>query len=248
LATFQGVAAFFEATFQEADFGDATFQEAAFSFATFQEADFYRATFQGRAAFYRATFQGKAWFVRVNPPEEEGVPFPVFSGDFQNITLEKEASLVFEDCSLTKVKFTGTDLRRLTFHNVDWHPCHAPLADFFIKKFSLPWQKKFRGRQAVYDEILLREKTREACDLFLKYGFKVARQKSTKVQVEEYARVEELYQGLKQNYEKMGDYKRVGDFHYGEMEMHRRASPWRWLPVYWYNLYKFLSGYGERPL
>jgi hypothetical protein len=32
------------------------------------------------------------------------------------------------------------------------------------------------------------------------------------------------------------------------MEMHRRASPWRWLPVYWYNLYKFLSGYGELPL
>ena len=44
-----------------------------------------------------------------------------------------------------------------------------------------------------------------------------------------------------------GDYKKVGDFHYGEMEMHRRASKWRWFPFYWYNLYRFLSGYGERP-
>ena len=31
--------------------------------------------------------------------------------------------------------------------------------------------------------------------------------------------------------------------------MHRRASPWRrWVPVSWYNLYRCLSGYGERPL
>ena len=39
----------------------------------------------------------------------------------------------------------------------------------------------------------------------------------------------------------------MGDFHYGEMEMHRRASKWRWFPFYWYNLYWALSGYGERP-
>ena len=31
------------------------------------------------------------------------------------------------------------------------------------------------------------------------------------------------------------------------MEMHRRASKWRWFPFYWYNLYWVLSGYGERP-
>ncbi len=44
-----------------------------------------------------------------------------------------------------------------------------------------------------------------------------------------------------------GDYKKMGDFHYGEMEMHRRANKWRWFPFYWYNLYWALSGYGERP-
>jgi hypothetical protein len=46
-----------------------------------------------------------------------------------------------------------------------------------------------------------------------------------------------------------GDLKQGGDFHYGEMEMHRRASPWRrWFPLSWYNLHWALSGYGERPL
>jgi len=59
--------------------------------------------------------------------------------------------------------------------------------------------------------------------------------------------VEGLYRQLKINYEEERDFKRVGDFHYGEMEMHRRGSPWRqWLPS-WYKFYRVLSGYGERP-
>ncbi|MFA5110667.1 MAG: hypothetical protein WC443_04600 [Desulfobaccales bacterium] len=33
------------------------------------------------------------------------------------------------------------------------------------------------------------------------------------------------------------------------MEMHRQASSWRrWFPLSWYNIYRVLSGYGERPL
>ena len=59
--------------------------------------------------------------------------------------------------------------------------------------------------------------------------------------------MERLYRYLKINYEGEHDYKNAGDFHYGEMEMHRRASKWRWFPGYWYNLYRWLSGYGERP-
>lgn len=59
--------------------------------------------------------------------------------------------------------------------------------------------------------------------------------KPTKPAQEEYALVEELYRYLKLNYEDEGDLKSSGDFHYGEMEMHRRGSPWRqWLPS-WYN-------------
>ena len=39
-----------------------------------------------------------------------------------------------------------------------------------------------------------------------------------------YGEVERLYRNLQENYEKDRDYKKMGDFHYGEMEMHRRAS------------------------
>ena len=62
-----------------------------------------------------------------------------------------------------------------------------------------------------------------------------------------YGEVEHLYRDLQENYEKARDYKKMGDFHYGEMEMHRRTSKWRWFPFYWYNLYWALSGYGESP-
>ena len=61
-----------------------------------------------------------------------------------------------------------------------------------------------------------------------------------------YGNVETLYRQLKLNYESQGDLKNSGDFHYGEMEMHRLASPLRrWIS--WYSLYWALSGYGERP-
>ena len=36
-----------------------------------------------------------------------------------------------------------------------------------------------------------------------------------------------LYRYLKLNYEKEGDLKQAGDFHYGEMEMHRKSNFWR---------------------
>lgn len=63
-----------------------------------------------------------------------------------------------------------------------------------------------------------------------------------------YNDIEPLYRYLKLNYEAKGDFKQAGMWHYGEMEMHRRASPWRrgfWFSLY--NLYKWLSGYGEQP-
>ncbi|MFZ2087710.1 MAG: hypothetical protein WAU47_03965, partial [Desulfobaccales bacterium] len=59
----------------------------------------------------------------------------------------------------------------------------------------------------------------------------------------EFSRIEKLYRELKINYERQEDYKNAGDFHYGEMEMHRRANP----NQIWYHFYWGLSGYGERP-
>jgi uncharacterized protein YjbI with pentapeptide repeats len=207
-ATFTELARFYRATFQgEANFSFVTFaEEARFSLTTFEsDADFSGVTFTVLADFSETTFQGEARFVRIKPQKWGEPPPSIFSGDFHNVTVEKEASLVFQDCSLAKVNFAGTDLRRVEFHNVTWARRH--------------------GRNVVYDEMMLYQPE----EMPIRGG---------------YARVEELYRQLKLNYEKEGDLKNAGDFHYGEMEMHRRANPGQ----VWYQFYWALSGYGERPL
>lgn len=249
-AIFTGLADFSGATFRErALYWATTFGEADFSGANLKKADFTVATFKGRTQFVGATFSGPARFVRINARGKE--LRLVFSGEFGDLTLDQEAALLFQDVSLERVRFAGTDVASLTFRNVVWHPCHSPVPAWLINKLPSRWQGRFGGRQAVYEEILLRERAPKFWDLFLKYGWKSARRlieaKSERLRQEDYARVEELYRGLKLNYGKAGDFKQVGDFHFGEMEMHRRASAGRrW--VSWYSIYWALSGYGERPL
>lgn len=253
MAIFNGLADFSGAIFKEAAlYPHTTFEEADFSDANLKKADFTLATFRGRTQFTRATFSGPARFVYINYAGEIGQR-QIFSGEFGDLTLEQEADLLFQDVTLAWVCFAGTDVLSLTFRNVVWHPCYPPVLAWLLKKLPSHWQERFRGRQAVYEEILLRDKTRKLFDLSLKYGHKASRLILTRqgemLRHEDYARVEELYRGLKLNYGKAGDFKRVGDFHYGEMEMHRKASFWRRrIPISWYNLYWALSGYGERPL
>jgi hypothetical protein len=146
-----------------------------------------------------------------------------FLAFYQFINFGPDGLLRFQDLSLSRVSFLGTDLRRCEFHNVHWH--------------------SYLGRQVVYDEMLLRKKGKSSL-----VGFAPAFEH--KLSYEGLcASIEELYRYLKLNHEKEGDQKQAGDFHYGEMEMHRRADSWRrWFPFSWYNLYWALSGYGERPL
>ena len=56
--------------------------------------------------------------------------------------------------------------------------------------------------------------------------------------------LKEAYQGLKLNYQKTGDNRRAGDFHYGEMEIQRRQYGWPWRLVSLEGLYWALNGYG----
>ena len=67
-----------------------------------------------------------------------------------------------------------------------------------------------------------------------------------------YSLIAETYQQLKRNYDAKGDYWTAGYWHYGEMEMKRLHSRWRWRPFRWLDqhfslvaLYKYASAYGE---
>ena len=236
-AAFIGKAFFSQATFSGiANFPEATFSKGVFFYgATFSgEALFILATFSGNVCFKGTTFSQYVFFQHANflqladfsrtriknqlvldniNSSLPGEPKGYFRSDFSEIRFSDEGRLRFQDLSLAYANFTDTDLLQCRFNNVDWH--------------------RLRGRQAIYDEVLLYEKAKGP--------------KGKKPYTEQYARAEESYRYLKLNYESAGDFKKAGDFHYGEMEMHRKAIPWRrWVSLY--SAYWVLSGYGERPL
>ncbi|MFZ5448243.1 MAG: pentapeptide repeat-containing protein [Thermodesulfobacteriota bacterium] len=195
-------------------------KEADFTGVSFSgEAYFVWASFSGEVDLRGATISGRVSFITIELP---------FIADFSDLKFQENGVLRFQDMSLAHVRFAGTDLRRPEFHHVTWHP--------------------YRGRQALYDEVLLRQRELSLAKKILIFTGLVKPPVQPPPTAYYYSVVERLYRNLQVNYEGVNDYKSSGDFHYGEMEMHRRASKWRWFPLYWYNLYKLSSGYGERPL
>jgi len=258
----------------KADFRGHEFQEQAdFTLAIFSDvADFKGSTFFKSASFYATTFDQEANFNGVTIPENQEVHFRgtefsekrevifrganVFGrlifeqinlpydktknrswyGDFIRVNLGPTAILRFRDTSLALVRFEGTDLNRIEFEGVEWYP--------------LGW------REAIYDEILLREKDMEHFSYVMSNTSYLADVLPQGLVLKDvrylfysaYPLVEGLYRKLKLNYEICGDHKNAGYFHYGEMEMYRRSDRWRPLPLSFCSIYWALSGYGERPV
>ncbi len=143
------------------------------------------------------------------------------NAEFFSVLIEPNAIVKFSKSTLAKIQLSGTNLRQISFHEVKWHQYFPQFFTYFPR-----FIKKMLSRQTVYDEIVLRTNKQGS-----------------------YEEIERLYRDLKVNYEEKKDFQRMGDFHYGEMEMHRLGSPWRRrFPLSWYNLYWALNGYGERPL
>jgi uncharacterized protein YjbI with pentapeptide repeats len=230
---FLAKAIFFGASFPgRADFSGATFSsETQFYGVIFSgAAQFYGTNFYGETDFREAKIKNRATFASINSHSKDKRNKP-FRANFKFINLGLKA-LRFKDLSLSNIQLSGTDLRQIEFEKVDW--------------------SHYFGRNILYDEILLNEKERARTSYIVQEAYLPEYyQKDLRIPIspshKEYDFVERLYRQLKINFEKEYDYKSVGDFHYGEMEMHRRASKWRWFPFYWYNLYRWLSGYGERP-
>jgi len=224
-ATFSGIANFSNAQFKsEIYFVAATFKELGyFDRAIFYaEGNFALSVFYSQVSFSTITVFGKVCFQAINLPKKDG-SHDDFRADFGFININADGLIIFQDLSLAKVEFFGTDMRLVELRNVVWH--------------------NLFGRQAVFDEILVNERELN----YFKRILRSIRKKAAGPDKGQYSRIEILYRYLKLNFEKVGDLKQAGDFHYGEMEMHRRASKWRWFPLYWYNLYRVLNGYGERP-
>jgi len=226
----------------KADFKRHEFEEEAdFIWATFsEEANFEYSIFHSGASFIGTAFLQKANFTGVTIAENKTVHFRVTDFSEKDEIIFRGAKvfgkLIFEQIN------TGRNKKNRRFHGDFIRINLGPTGIIKFRDVSLAYVK-FEGtnlneiefddvewypllwRLSIYEEILLRKNHSPRG----------------------YARVEKLYRQLKTNYNSQHDYKRVGDFHYGEMEMHRKESQWRrWLS--WYSIYYALSGYGERPL
>ncbi len=240
-ATFTQDAGFGGATFtQKAYFGGAEFsQDAGFSLATFtqdvdfsgatftQLADFSRATFTQHASFSGATFTQDAQFGRAKFTQDVDFSLATFTmladfrvGKFLGPVAFRETKfrrdsqrapgLVFSLAEFSRpevVVFYKTYLGQAVFHNCD--------ASKFVFS-SVEWrERKGSRKRIVFEE-----------DVDLKHSAAEAlRPQENNPDERDYGLIAELYQQLKKNYDDRKDYWTGGDFHYGEMEMKRLATP-----------------------
>lgn len=226
---FQGNANFCRVTFQDPNFNNAKFQgNANFSGAEFQgNADFNNAELQGNADFSGAKFQGNAYFHRA-----------IF-----NDANFKHAE--FRDAYFSRATFHDADFRSATFHEeVELKLENVEKLDLRDTKFlfrsyitadlkSTLFHRAFIGNVAFVDcawpgdDIIYEEKQKEEEAMTFK-------------------ELETIYRDLEQNLKNHGDYTTAGKFYYRKMEMRRKGAPGK--ERLWPEVYRFLAGYGEKPM
>jgi uncharacterized protein YjbI with pentapeptide repeats len=234
-AKFAGLADFSGAEFSgTADFHNSSFTEVAnFSVAKFAEqAKFMEATFKKDASFWLAEFNAVADFHHAT--FEGAVEFREVRIPAENRTCATPVFVLVRCEMPERVAFYKTYLGRALFHNCD-------VSRFLFS--NVLWRERPGSRKSMVFEEAVNVDEPAAAALRPQEGNPDERN---------YALIAELYQQLKKNYDDRRDYWTAGDFHYGEMEMKRRASPrrnpvLRWLHrnvglVAWYQRW---SDYGE---
>lgn len=250
LAKFTEVTSFDGATFaKRADFGGTTFnKKASFGGTKFIEwvnfgrvkftkrADFTGATFSKGVNFWSAIFQngdanfrlsrflGRTIFAgRKEYKSKQNIYiFGNIKVDFRNVDINPPNAIIFRNADLSQCLFQATRVDKIEFTGVKWA--------------KIP-PKSIFSRTAVYDEKNLLDSIKS----------KKKRKKKDKENLD-WEHIERVCRDLKTNHKESGDHERAGDFHYGEKEMRRRNPSTPPMHRFFLNLYRILSGYGERYL
>jgi uncharacterized protein YjbI with pentapeptide repeats len=223
----------------KADFSDVAFAETVYFLRTLflEHADFSSATFTmgaqflgtsfKRADFSHATFTQGAEFVDVLFTENANFLRTKFQGRtfFEAIVGLRNTPRIFSGIEVDFRRVSVEPLDALIFRNADLQKCRFLYTDLRKAEFTNVKWPKIGGRDSLCDQ-----------DEAL-YKGKVP-----------WSLIEQLYRQLKQNYEDRRDYEQARDFHYGEKEM-RRKNPDNSLRLrLLLQLYRCVSGYGERSL
>ncbi|MGM0582903.1 MAG: pentapeptide repeat-containing protein [Bacteroidota bacterium] len=229
-AEFYKGANFDGATFEaKADLAEIEFERnAGFLVAEFYErAEFFGTNFRGQAEFRDCIFYKGARFLETRFLGTEALfSFSSFLGPTYFSSGRKETS-IFNDTRLEFEEVTIDPPNVISFRNADFRQGvfkNTNMGKVILSGITWP---KSRNRTIVYDEIRLNQETEN--NIYSK-------------------NVEELYRQLKQKYEEKRDYQSASDFHYGEKELQRRNDETPTSNRILLNLYKYISGYGERIL
>ncbi len=203
---------------------------------------------EGQASFANAKFTGDegANFSMTSFSNKEGIYFnnAQFWGPgkvrFENTSFNRDTAVFFEKVdidSIGNLQFVDTSLCNVLFRYTDLEKIYFNNVQF------IKTQNRLFNREYLADED--RNKF-------------VSVSNKTKYNQKYYIQVEILYRKLKLNFETQLDFHRAGDFHYGELEMRRKAKMLEWeeksvskyLPFLKYlnltQFYKIVSGYGEK--
>jgi hypothetical protein len=210
------------ASFKECQFyGPTSFANAEFC----QSVSFIKAKFTKPAIFKTTQFSGKVTFFEAEFLQE--VDF--FDSYFYGITRFVKTKFPHRDYyvkfMLTKFYkpldtiFADVDFRRVLFR---W----SIISEIRFENVKWP-SNKFR--KLIADEFYRDDKEQDKNAFYGRLN-----------------NTQDLYQQLKLNYERKGNFSEAGDFFYGEMECKRKVSIWsRYFPSL-INIYRLSCGYGQK--
>ena len=140
---------------------------------------------------------------------------------------------------LSRCSFLYSNPERLIFHNfkfIENEPEKFLGLSIWRRSFILPDEKTVDKGETV---TITKEEIKTGKETPIK------QQEEIKV---DYSHVESLYRQFKKNLEEERNWEDAGEFHYGEMECKRKGLTRFWRNFGLIALYRYFSGYGERPL
>jgi len=156
---------------------------------------FIATVFEKRADLQEATFNGRAEF-RQTRFREDATGEPGIM--LSSARFDKPRLVIFYDVYLGQALFHNCDVSEFQFTKVRW-------------------RERPNGKRMVFEEHKSLRVDQVDTVALLSGG--------SGTDELNYGLIAELYQQLKKNYDDRKDYWTAGDFHYGEMEMKRRATP-----------------------
>ena len=182
--------------------------------------------------------------------------------DFDDVKIEHPEQVEFYKTDLGQALFYNTDVSKIDFTLVEWRD-RGRISRHRRRRRVLKWSRLFvLWRKASFQqrkEMILwaRKKPSDARFCIFDETVDLVRARDLEPpkgspDERNCSLIAETYQQLKRNYDAKGDYWTAGHWHYGEMEMKRLRSRFRWQWLRWLSrhfklaaLYKYASAYGE---